>query len=151
MAHGRGENGEWRSILWRWAEAWCWDKVPSYAPGETLKHHYWCPLTGLVSPFAVHRFQRRLESVCIPQLPPVCQWAAWACWGVGRNLQPQTCVSHLGDKCLKSQPRSTGMGSHPRPTTEVGSRLFNLTLLGEWFRKEAARTKDKVCVWLKHI
>lgn len=101
--------------------------------------------------FPVHRFQMRLESVWIPQLPPVCQWEAWACWGVGGNLQPQTCATHLQDQHLKSQFRSTGMGSHPRPTTEVGSSSFNLTLLGERFRKEPARTKDKECVWLKYI
>lgn len=45
MAHGRGGNGEWRNTPWRWVQAWCWDKVLSCAPGKTLKHHYWCPLT----------------------------------------------------------------------------------------------------------
>lgn len=106
---------------------------------------------GQSQDFPVQRFQRRLESVCMPQLPPVCQRAAWAGWGVDGNLQPQTCASYLQDQCLKLQSRSTGMRSHPRPTTEFGSSLFILTLLGEWLRKGAARTKDKVCVWLKHI
>lgn len=145
MAHGRGENGEWRNALWRWAQAWCWDKVLSCAPGETLKHHYWCPLTRLVSPKTSQCTDSKGDwNPCASLSFPLCQWAAWACWAVGGNLQPQTCASHLQDQRLTSQPRSTGMGLHPRPTTEAGNAASSTWLFwgnGSGKELQGPRTK----------
>lgn len=106
--------------------------------------------------FSSHRFITQIpketgishlhQLPCIPQLPPVCWWAAWTCWSVGGNLQPQSCASHIWDQGLKShsQKHKDGVTPQANPASSTWPFWDN-----GW--KEVARTKDKVCEWLKHI
>lgn len=140
------QNGLWKRRKWRMKKHPVEMGTSLMLGQSTVLCSSWDPKAPLLmSPhpfgqsqnFPVHRFQRRLESVFTLSFP-LCQWAAF---GHTEVWVETTCASHLQDQCLKSQSRSTGMGSYRRPTTEVGSSLFNLILLGEWLRKEAPRTK----------